>query len=97
MERTDRAAQPSEKPTDYVEIQASEGVILDKVFVQRDEPLALHNQDKLDEDDDFLSIASETWDYSIAGGREKEFMEALQNSQMAFECVPLGPNDSPEL
>ena len=93
MERTDASGQPSEIPPDYLEIEAAEGVILDKALVERDPPLALHNEESLEEDDSFLSVGSETWDYEIAGGREKEFLEAVKNSQMVFECVPLGEKE----
>jgi hypothetical protein len=96
MDRTDRAGNPSEKPVDYVEIEAPEGVILDKALVEREQPLAIHNEETLEEDDDFLSIGSESWDYEIADGREQEFLDAVQNSQMALECVALddGPSSS---
>jgi hypothetical protein len=87
MERTGRSGNPSEKPEAYLEIELNEGVVRDKTFVERDEPAAMHNQDTLDEDDDFLSVGSEVWEYDIAGGREKEFLEAVTNSQMAMECV----------
>ena len=89
MERTDVAGNPSEAPPIYVEVQAAEGVILDKTLVERAEPSALHSEERLEEDDSFLSVGSETWDYEIADGREKEFLEALKNSQMALECIPL--------
>jgi len=50
---------------------------------------ALHGEEELDEDDSFLSVGSETWDYEIADGRQDEFLAALKNSQMAMECIPL--------
>lgn len=91
LERTGGDGSPTEFPPDYVEIDVADGVVLDKTFVERAEPLALHNTDSLEEEDDsFLSIGSESWDYTIAEGREDEFMAALKNSQMAFECVELG-------
>ncbi len=95
MERTGGNGKPSEFPPDYVEIGTPDGVVLDKVFVEQAEPLAMHNQDALDEDDDFLSVGSESWDYEIADGRVDEFMAALKNSRMALECVELdsGPAD----
>lgn len=89
MERTGGDGKASEFPPDYVEIEAADGVVLDKTFVEQDEPAALHNTEALDEDDSFLSVGSETWDYDIANGREDEFLAALKNSQMAFECVEL--------
>ena len=89
MERTGGDGKASEFPPDYVDINVADGVVLDKTFVEQDEPLALHNTETLEEDDDFLSVGSETWDYDIAAGREDEFIAALKNSQMAFECVEL--------
>lgn len=89
MERTGANAQPSEIPTDYLAIQVADGVVLEKEFVERSEPLATHNQEGLEEDDDFLSIGSETWDYEVADGRQDEFQAAVKNSQMAIECIPL--------
>ncbi len=87
MERTDKAGNPSETPKNYLEIELNEGVVRDKTFVERDEPLAKHSSDTLEEDDDFLSVGSEVWEYDVAGGREKEFLEAVKNSQMVMECV----------
>lgn len=89
LERTNEAGEPSERPDEYLAIQVPDGVVRDKAMVERDEPLAMHNEDTLEEDDSFLSIGSETWDYEIAEGREKEFLDAVQNSQMAMECIPL--------
>jgi hypothetical protein len=89
MERTGASGQPSESPPGYVAIEVPEGVVLDKTFVDRTEPDALHGEEELDEDDSFLSVGSETWDYEIADGRQDEFLAALKNSQMAMECIPL--------
>jgi hypothetical protein len=89
MERTGASGQPSEFPPGYVAIEAAEGVVLDKTFVERTEPDALHGEEELDEDDSFLSVGSETWDYEIADGRQDEFLAALKNSQIAMECIPL--------
>jgi len=89
MERTGANGQPSEFPPGYVAIEVPEGVVLDKTFVDRTEPDALHGEEELDEDDSFLSVDSETWDYEIADGRQDEFLAALKNSHMAMECIPL--------
>ena len=45
MERTNGAGQPSEAPPDYVVIDLPDGVVLDKVFLERTEPSALHSED----------------------------------------------------
>jgi hypothetical protein len=89
MERTGASGQPSEKPTEYVAIDLPDGVVRDKQFVERTEPAAMHSEDSLEEDDDFLSVGSETWDYEVARGREDDFIAALQNSQMVMEYVLL--------
>jgi hypothetical protein len=89
LERTNAKGNPTEFPPDYVTIDVPDGVILDRTFVERDQPAALHSEEALEEDDDFLSMGSETWDYDIAEGREQEFLDALRNSQMAFDCEPL--------
>ena len=89
LERTNAAGQPSEFPPDYLSIQVPDGVILDKTFVERDEPAAVHVEEALEEDDSFLSIGSETWDYEIASGRERDFLDAVKNSRVAMECIPV--------
>jgi hypothetical protein len=95
MERTDAAGRPSEFPPDYLAIDAADGVILEQTFVERSEPTAMHGDDRLGEDDDFLSVGSETWDYEVADSRQKEFLAAVQNSQVAIECIPLEESDTP--
>ena len=95
MERTNQGGVPSEKPPDYVEIDLAPGVVLDRTFLERTEPQAEHVEGRLEEDDDFLSIGSETWDYEVADGRTGEFLAALRNSQMAIECVSLDNEPTP--
>jgi len=88
-ERTNAAGEPSENPPEYLDAQAAEGVILDKAMVQRDEPAAVHNEEGLEEDDDIMSIGSETWDYEVADKRQQEFLDAALNSRVVMECIPL--------
>jgi hypothetical protein len=61
----------------------------DKTFVERSEPAALHGEEGLEEDSSFLSVGSETWDYQVASGKKQEFLNAVRNSRMALECIPL--------
>lgn len=42
-------------------------------------------QEVMDEDDSFESIATEVWEYDIAEGRDREFIDALKNSKMVIE------------
>jgi hypothetical protein len=95
MERTGASGEPSERPTEYVSIDLPDGVVRDKQFVERTEPAAMHVEESLEEDDNFLSVGSETWDYFVADGREDEFIAALENSQMVMEFVRLDGELSP--
>ncbi len=88
-ERTDGNGRPSENPPDYVELDLLDGVVLDKAFVERIEPAAMHSQETMDEDDSFESVGTEVWEYDIAEGRDQEFIDALVNSGMVMEYEPL--------
>ncbi len=90
MERTGVRGEPSE----YVAIELPDGVVLEKLFIDRTAPDALHSEDALEEDDSFLSVGSETWDYEVADGREDDFIAALTNSQMVMEYVRLDEEPS---
>lgn len=94
-ERTDGVGNPVENPPAFVEPELMDGIVLDASFVERLEPESLHVQEIMDEDDSFLSIGTEVWEYDIAEGREKEFVEALENSQMVIDYELL--NDSGQL
>ncbi len=72
-----------------------DGVVLDATFVQRIEPDNMHSQGVMDEDDAFLAIGTEIWEYDVAEGRDQEFIDALQNSQMVMEYEVL--DDTGEL
>ncbi len=81
--RFDAEGEGSDRPETF--IQAADGVVVNAVKAELIEPPALHNQDVLDEDDSFLSIGTEVWEYEIADGREQEFIEAMENSRMVIE------------
>jgi hypothetical protein len=84
-ERNDAAGNPSENPPEFVDPELVDGIVVDANMVERIEPENLHGEEAMDEDDDFLSLGSETWEYDIAEGREKEFEDALKNSRMVME------------
>lgn len=92
MERTDGEGNPSENPTEYIELEAPDGVILDQVFVERIEPSGARPETG-SEDDDFLSIATEVWEYDVADGRDDDFIASLQKSQMVIEYEPMDDVD----
>jgi hypothetical protein len=88
-ERTDAVGNPSENPPAFVEPELMDGVVLDATIVERIEPESLHVQEVMDEDDSFLSVGTEVWEYDIAEGRDQEFIDALKNSQMVIEYEAL--------
>ena len=92
-ERTDAKGVPSEEPAEFLNAQLSDGVVLDASMVERGIPPALHT-DSMEEDDGFLSLETEAWDYEIANDRQEEFVEALRNSEMVMEYETLGDDDS---
>ena len=89
MERTDIAGNPTENPPAFVEPELMDGVVLGASLVERIEPDGLHGREAMDEDDSFLSIGTEVWEYDVADGRERDFEDALKNSQMVIEYEAL--------
>src|SRR5690348_6459435 len=89
MERTDSAGNPSEKPPLFVEPELTDGIVIDATLVERIEPAGLHGQEVMEEDDSFLSVGTELWEYDIAEGRAQEFEDALKNSQMVIDYQAL--------
>lgn len=70
-----------------------EGVVEEALIVESEEPPSLHEQDHMDEDDDFLNIGIEVWEFAVTAGREDEFIHALKNSRTALEYVAIDEAD----
>jgi hypothetical protein len=85
MERTNAAGDPSEDPTAYLIPELESGVVREALFIERDKPAVMHSEEQLEEDDDFLSVGSEVWEYDVADGRDRDFTDALRNSQMVLD------------
>lgn len=81
--RFDGEANESDNPAAFVDTDGS--VVLNAEKAEVVDPPALHSQDVLDEDDSFLSVGTETWEFEIASGREDDFIRALERSQMVIE------------
>lgn len=81
--RFNREGDEADAPQTFLNVP--DGVVLDSEFVERIEPPSLHVEDAMEEDDDFLSLGSEIWEYDVAEGRDQEFKDAVLNSQMAME------------
>ena len=83
--------QPSDlDPSAELDTYLADGVVEDKVFVQRFDPESKHSQEVMDEDDAFLGMAAaEVWEYQVEDGKEQEFEDAIRNSQtvMEFEVI----------
>ena len=88
--------EPADDPKSLVD--PGDGVIEDQEFVEMVEPAGLGVAEDLNEgtgsqesnDNGFLSLGSETWVYTIAEGREKEFTDELVESKVVldFEEIP---------
>ncbi len=58
-------------------VEVLDGVVLNAAKAEVIEPAGLHSQEVMDEDDAFLSIGTEVWEYEVADGRQQEFIDAL--------------------
>lgn len=88
-ERSDRAGDRAEDPPSFLEPELDNDTVLDAVFVGRTPPDSLHSSDQMEEDDEFLSLGAEVWEYDVAEGKDEDFKAALQNSGMVMEFEPL--------
>jgi hypothetical protein len=76
----------SMRPSAELDLNLSDGVVAEKVFVEQLETEAQHSQEVLDEDDAFLgSAVPEVWEYEIVDGRCAEFEDAIQKSDLVLE------------
>ena len=89
--RFNEEGQPSDDPTALVDVP--DGVIEDAEFIEMLEPPSVKsNIEAMEpaESDDFLAFGSETWVYDVAEGRERDFKDALLNSEVVldYEEIP---------
>ena len=76
-------SEEADRPETFVRVM--DGVVQSATKTEVIDPPALHSQDSLDEDDNFESLGTETWEYQIVDGREREFVDALENSRMVLQ------------
>jgi hypothetical protein len=84
--RFSETGEDADSPTDLV--SPADGVILDKVFMDQNEPPNRHvtdNASEAGEDDGFLTFGTESWMYEVADDRTDEFLLELQNSRVVLE------------
>ena len=92
-ERSNREGEKAEDPPSFLDPQLDDETVLNAAFVERTGPDANHSSDLIEEDDDFLSLATEVWEYDVAEGKDQDFKDALLNSQMVIEFEPLEASD----
>lgn len=92
-ERSTQGGEVADSPPSFLENELDDETVLDATFVGRNDPDAQHSTDDLEEDDDFLSIGSEIWEYDVADGKDEGFKAALANSRMVIEYEPLESAD----
>ena len=69
-------------------VSPADGVVLDKVMMDRNEPPNRHVSDDANEsgeDDGFLTFGTESWMYEVADDRADEFLLELKNSRVVLE------------
>ena len=92
-ERSDQQGEKADEPSLFLDTQLDDQTVLDAVFVGRTQPDALHASDAIEEDDSFLSLGAEIWEYDVAEGKDEDFKNALLNSGMVMEVEPLESSD----
>jgi hypothetical protein len=91
-ERTNEDGSPVEDPSEFLNVDLADGVVKDAQIVSRDTPAGMH-EDGLREDDAFLSLESEVWEYDVSDDRIDEFKAAMKNSEMVMEFEQLGEEE----
>ena len=81
--RFNSEGEEGDRPESFV--QVLDGVVLNAAKAEVIEPAGLHSQEVMDEDDAFLSIGTEVWEYEVADGRQQEFIDALEQSRKVLQ------------
>lgn len=92
-ERTNEDGEKADDPASFLEPELEDDVVLDARFVGRLQPDALHVSDRMEEDDAYMGVTAEIWEYDVADGKEQDFKDALQNSGMVMEFDELESSD----
>ena len=89
--RFNQDGEEADAPVTFLNV--ADGVILDSTVVEMVEPDNLHGEENMEEDDDFLSLGTEVWDFDVAEHAQQEFKDALVNSGMVMEFEELDEED----
>ena len=91
QKRFNQQGEGSDAPVTFLNL--ADGVVLDSTVVETIEPDNLHGDEHMVEDDDFLSLGTEVWDFDVAEDSQQEFKDALVNSGVVMEFEELGKED----
>jgi hypothetical protein len=92
-ERSNQEGEKADDPASFLDTQLDDETVLDARFVGRNEPEALHSSDRIEEDDGFLGVTTEVWEYDVVDEKDNDFKAALQNSGMVLEFEPLDSDE----
>jgi hypothetical protein len=92
-ERSNERGERADNPPSFLEPELDDDTVLDAVLVGRTEPDSLHSSETLEEDDSYMSLGAEIWEYDIAEGKDDDFKDALVNSGMVMEYEALESGD----
>ena len=92
-ERVDQQGEVADNPPSFLDSQLDDETVLDAVLVSRNDPDAVHSTEDLEEDDSFLSVGTEIWEYDVVEGKDQEFKDALLNSGMVVEYELIDSSD----
>lgn len=81
----------ADSPVTFLDL--ADGIVLDSTVVEMIEPENLHGEEDMEEDDDFMSLGTETWDFDVAEHAQQEFKDALVNSAMVVEFEEIEEED----
>ena len=85
--RFNREGEPADNPVEFLDLP--DGVVEDAEFSEMVEPDSLHNEERMEEDDDFQSLGHEIWEFEVVDERQDEFVTALKNSRLVMEYIAL--------
>ncbi len=92
-ERVDQQGEVSDNPPSFLEPELDDETVIDAVLVSRNDPQGLHVTEDLEEDDSFLSVGTEVWEYDVVDGKDQDFKDALLNSGMVIEYELIDSSD----
>lgn len=88
-ERPDVRAGSPKNPVAFLEASHSQKIVRKAVFILRKEPNFVLSTDSLTDDEAFLGLGTETWEYDVVEGKDQDFKDALLNSGCMVEFTSI--------